>query len=295
MNWTNMQEKAVTSPVSNILVAAAAGSGKTQVLTGRILNRITNEKADISRMLIITFTNAAATEMRNRITKKIAEAVNKDPKNKHLRRQLALAGSSDISTTHSFCLKVVRNYFYIPDINPTFRMAEAYDCNIMKAEALSEAMDYFYDTEDEDFLSTVELICGAKDDEKIVTIAERLWKYAMNDPFPEKWLKDTGEKYKALSEDFDKYTDMLMGMASDKLNYACEKLKSAVEIAESNPGLERHFKAYSENLSILSAILERKDDWNYLEKALKTRLVSSPGGRCSADPEIKSLCKGRYR
>ncbi len=294
MGFTPMQEKAVMSPVSDILLTAAAGSGKTHVLTGRILNRITNEKADISRMLIITFTNAAATEMRNRISGKITEAVMKDPKNRHLRRQLAMVGSADISTTHSFCLKVVRSYFYIPDINPTFSMAETYDCNIMKAEALSEAMDYFYESENEDFLTTVELLCGAKDDKKICVMVEKLWKFALNDPFPEKWLRETGEKYTSLSENFSDYTDMLMKKAREKLNYAVENLKAAVEIARLNSGLERHFKAYSENLSLISSILEKADDWDYLEKALKTKLTQSPGGRCSADPEVKAMCKAHF-
>ena len=95
MQWTEMQKKAVTAPIRDILVTAAAGSGKTQVLTGRILHRIREEKADISRMLIITFTNAAASEMRTRISSKLAEAVSLEPANKRLGRQLVFtAGAS---------------------------------------------------------------------------------------------------------------------------------------------------------------------------------------------------------
>ena len=108
MKWTKMQEKAVFHPLSDILVTAAAGSGKTQVLTGRILDRIKSKKTDISKMLVITFTNAAAAEMKKRIASKIEEEVKKDPKNKHLRRQLSLVAGADISTIHSFFQKVIK-------------------------------------------------------------------------------------------------------------------------------------------------------------------------------------------
>ena len=161
MQWTEMQEKAVNYPVNDILVTAAAGSGKTQVLTGRILNRITKENADISKMLVITFTNAAAAEMRSRISKKITEAVSENPKSRHLRRQLALVGSSDISTIHSFCLNVLKSYFYISDIDPSFKIAENYDVKIMQAEALSEAITIFTIPETKDFFHRL-TFCAAQ-------------------------------------------------------------------------------------------------------------------------------------
>ncbi len=291
MKLTEMQKNAVTSPVSDILVTAAAGSGKTQVLTGRIMNRIINENADISRMLIITFTNAAATEMRSRISKKITEAVTENPDNKHLRRQLALSGSADISTTHSFCLKVVRTYFYLLDLDPTFKLAETYDVNIMKAEALSEAMDFFYDLRDDAFLSSIELLCGAKDDKKICEMVEKIWKFALNDPFPEKWLKATREKYFALSEDFPSYENMINDTVRSLLLSAEKKLSESAELAGVTPGLERHFKAYSENLSLVSALISHASDWDSLYAGLCTKFTASPGGRCSADPLLKEKCK----
>ena len=291
MKLTEMQKNAVISPVSDILVTAAAGSGKTQVLTGRIMNRIINENADISRMLIITFTNAAATEMRSRISKKITEAVTENPDNKHLRRQLALSGSADISTTHSFCLKVVRTYFYLLDLDPTFKLAETYDVNIMKAEALSEAMDYFYDLKDDAFLSSVELLCGAKDDNKICEMVEKIWKFALNDPFPEKWLENTRNKYLALSENFSLYENMITETVRVLFNSAVKKLSESVEIASETPGLERHFKAYSENLSIVSSLYSHSTDWDSVHSGLSVKFASSPGGRCSADPIIKEKCK----
>ncbi len=293
MKLTEMQEKAVFSPVSDILVTAAAGSGKTQVLTGRIMNRIINENADISRMLIITFTNAAATEMRNRISKKITEAVTENPKSKHLRRQLALSGSADISTTHSFCLKVVRSYFYLLDLDPTFKLAENYDVNIMKAEALSEAMDYFYDQNDETFLSAVELLCGAKDDKKICEMVEKIWKFALNDPFPEKWLKETEERYLSVSENFSLYENMIKESVLSELSFAEEKLKEALDIAATTPGLERHYAAYSENLLAITSLISKADDWDELFSGLHSKLTASPGGRCSADPYLKEKCKAK--
>ena len=112
MAWTSKQLQAITQKGSNILVAAAAGSGKTAVLVERIVNKITKENIDIDKLLVVTFTNAAATEMRERVLDAIYKKIDKEPDNVNLRRQIILLNKSNISTIHAFCLEVIKNNFY---------------------------------------------------------------------------------------------------------------------------------------------------------------------------------------
>ncbi len=295
MKWTKMQEAAVLSPVSDILVTAAAGSGKTQVLTGRILNRITNENADISKMLIMTFTNAAASEMRERISKKISEAYSSFPKNKHLRRQLALVETADISTIHSFCLKVLRSYFYAIDLDPSFKIAEGTDLNIFKAEALFEALDFFYEKDDESFKYTVDTLCSAKNDNAILDYVDELWKFADSDPFPEKWLNDAREKYNSLSSEkaFSTYTDLLIKKALDYLNFAKENLENAISVANETEGLEKYSEAFSKEFYYINHILSGDISWDFLYKSLSHSFDRCPAPKRSADPYMKEKAKDK--
>ncbi len=295
MNWTKMQEQAVLSPVSDILVTAAAGSGKTQVLTGRILNRITNENADISRMLVMTFTNAAASEMRERISKKISEVVSQNPKNRHLRKQLALVETADISTIHSFCLKLLRSYFYAIDIDPSFKIAEGTDINILRAEALSEALDFYYENEDENFSYTVDTLCSAKNDSAILDYIDDLWKFAESDPFPEKWLNDAKNKYNSLSseESFSFYTDILIKKATDYLILSKENLREAICIANEDEGLEKYSEVFSHDLYYIESVLKKDISWDNLYNSLSYSFERCPVPRKNANPYLKEASKNK--
>ncbi|MBQ2942112.1 MAG: helicase-exonuclease AddAB subunit AddA [Clostridia bacterium] len=291
MQWTEMQEKAVNYPVNDILVTAAAGSGKTQVLTGRILNRITKENADISKMLVITFTNAAAAEMRSRISKKITEAVSENPKSRHLRRQLALVGSSDISTIHSFCLNVLKSYFYISDIDPSFKIAENYDVKIMQAEALSEAMDYFYDTGDERFLSSVDLLCGSKNDTAVSEMADKLWKFSSATPFPEEWLLGAKASYESISDNFGIYADILLNKATSLLKIAADSMTSCIEYIRAVPEYESKVDIFMEDEAFFTSLLSASHDWNSIYEATGYKLKSNMKRFSRAEAEWKAPLK----
>ena len=124
VKWTKEQEQAIYEKGNNILVAAAAGSGKTAVLVERIINKIINEKIDIDRLLIVTFTNAAASEMRERVLKAIYKKIDENPNELNLQRQVTLLNKASICTIDSFCLDVVRNNFFEIDISQNFRIAD---------------------------------------------------------------------------------------------------------------------------------------------------------------------------
>ncbi len=291
MKWTSMQEKAVTAPVSNILVAAAAGSGKTQVLTGRILDRIQNHNSDISRMLVITFTNAAAAEMRERIKGKISEAVSTSP-SLRMKRQLALVDSSDISTIHSFCLKLLRSYFYKIDLDPSFSIASDYDTKIMKSEALSEAMDYFYEAEDDDFLSFIDLVCSSKNDYAAANMISSVINTAQSDPFPEKWLDKALSLYKDISESNAPFSIPLIKKALALLKDAKEGLKKAIETADATTGLEGYSQKFNEELSYLSSLDSTNPSWDDLYSFFSINpFTRCPAAKKDCDAFLKEQSK----
>ncbi|HHY23320.1 MAG TPA: UvrD-helicase domain-containing protein, partial [Clostridiaceae bacterium] len=147
--WTKEQLEAITEKDCNLLVAAAAGAGKTAVLVERIIRKITCEEnpVDIDRLLIVTFTNAAATEMRERIADGISKALDKKPNSKILQRQLALLSKANIMTIHSFCLEVIKSNFHYIGLNSVFRIADETEALLMKMETLDDLFEDIYDGE----------------------------------------------------------------------------------------------------------------------------------------------------
>ena len=142
---TPEQQKVVDTRNCNLLVAAAAGSGKTAVLVKRIIKKVTEEGQDIDRLLIVTFTNAAAAEMRERIGAAIEEALEQHPEDAHLQRQLLLLHNARITTIHSFCLSVVREFFHLLSLDPGFRIGDEAELSLLKADVLEEVLEAAYE------------------------------------------------------------------------------------------------------------------------------------------------------
>ena len=141
--WTEDQLKAITTRECNLLVAAAAGSGKTAVLVERIIRIITNEDnpIDIDRLLVVTFTNAAASEMRERVLEAIYKKLDEEPDNENLQKQIILLGKSNICTIHSFCLDVIKNNFFEIDLSANFRIAAEEEIELLKQEVLDDVLE----------------------------------------------------------------------------------------------------------------------------------------------------------
>ena len=167
MDWTKEQRQAISKKNSNILVAAAAGSGKTAVLVERIINKILNEKIDIDKLLVVTFTNAAASEMRERILNAIYKKIDEsesDEEIQNLQKQVVLVNKASICTIDSFCLDVVRNNFFEIDISPNFRIADTAEIELLKQEVLEELFEEKYEEQNEDFQSLIKTYTSYRDD-----------------------------------------------------------------------------------------------------------------------------------
>ena len=193
--WTREQNLAINEKESNILVAAAAGSGKTAVLVERIINKVINEKIDIDKILVVTFTNAAASEMRERILDAIYKRLEDEPENAHLQRQINLLNKASISTIHAFCLDVIRNNFFEIDTSANFRVGDTTEVELIKQEVLEDLFEQKYEEENEEFLNLVETYTNYRNDDKLKEIVLDIYKFIQSTPFPEDWIKEKVEKF----------------------------------------------------------------------------------------------------
>ena len=167
--WTKDQETAIHNRGGALLVSAAAGSGKTAVLVERVLTRLTDpdDPVDIDRLLLVTFTNAAAAEMRERIGRALGEAVAKNPRDTRLRRQLFLVHRAKITTVHALCLSLAREQAAALGIAPDFRLMDENEGKILRAEVIEEVLDAAYERGDEGFFALCDLLTAGRDDKKL--------------------------------------------------------------------------------------------------------------------------------
>ena len=199
---TPEQQKVVDTRNCNLLVAAAAGSGKTAVLVRRIIKKVTEEGQDIDRLLIVTFTNAAAAEMRERIGAAIEEALEQNPENTHLQRQVLLLHNAQITTIHSFCLSVIREFFHLISLDPGFRIGDEAELSLLRSDVLEEVLEECYDKEDTSFVSFVESFGTAKNEDAVVGYIKKLYDTAMSQPWPEEWLDSLASSFLCTEEEF---------------------------------------------------------------------------------------------
>ncbi len=195
--WTKEQQEAITDRDNNLLVAAAAGSGKTAVLVQRIIELILQDQVNIDEMLIVTFTQAAAGEMRERISRALlAELEMSEANGEYLRAQINLLNRASISTLHAFCKDVVRRYFHVIDISPNFRVGDATETDLMKLEALEELLENEYEKNSPDFLKLVEMFGGGRDDTPLQNLVLRTYEFIQSKPDPLAWLQARAGDFK---------------------------------------------------------------------------------------------------
>ena len=206
--WTTEQMQAIKLKGANILVSAAAGSGKTSVLVERIVNKIINDGVDIDKILVVTFTNAAASEMRQRLMDAIYKKIDENPNDDNLQRQLMLINKANISTIHSFCLNVIRNNFFEIGISNNFRVADSTEIEIMKQEVIEDIFDNEYESQNEDFTKILEKYATYNDDAKLKELILRIYEFIQSDPFPDKWLQNAVESYNIRYEEKSNIDDI---------------------------------------------------------------------------------------
>lgn len=197
MSWTKEQEQVIQLQDRNILVSAAAGSGKTAVLVERILNKMLRKEnpVDIDRLLIVTFTRAAAGEMRERLTAAIEKRLEEEPDNEHLQRQQTLIHNAQINTIDGFCSYVIRNYFHTIDLDPGFRTAEEGELKLLKYDVAKELLEQEYSEATESFQNFTEVFATGKSDDELIELILKLYEFSMSNPWPKEWLEQCAAPY----------------------------------------------------------------------------------------------------
>ncbi|WP_111439012.1 helicase-exonuclease AddAB subunit AddA [Psychrobacillus insolitus] len=196
--WTPAQWKAIWATGSDVLVSAAAGSGKTAVLIDRLIQKVIAEEnpINVDELLVVTFTNASAAEMRHRMGEALEKAIAQDPSSNHLRKQLSLLNKAQISTLHSFCLNIVRQYSYMLSIDPGFRIANETEAALMRDDVLADVLEEAYQVENPEAMYRLsDSFTSDRDDQSIETMIDKLYTYARVHPEPKKWLLAIPEAY----------------------------------------------------------------------------------------------------
>jgi len=209
--WTDHQRDAITARGGSIIVSAAAGSGKTAVLVERCIRLLTDpdpaQRVDADRLLVVTFTRAAAAEMKDRLSKAIAELIRKTRDNADLIRQQRLLQKAKICTIDSYCASLVKEYFYILDVDRNVRVADAGELNVLRADAMRLTMDSLYGEQNNVFLQIVETFASAKDDRRLEANVLKLYDFVRSHPFPERWMAEKLRYY----TDFENPSDSVWG------------------------------------------------------------------------------------
>ena len=259
--WTNEQWDAITARDCNLLVAAAAGAGKTAVLVERIIKKITDEKdpVDIDKLLVVTFTNAAAAEMRERIADAISKYLENNPGSARIQRQMALLGKASITTIHSFCTEVIRSNFHHLNIDPDFRIADETESHLMKLEALNDIFEEQYEKQDnKDFYELLESYGSNRDDQQLMDIVLNLYTFIQSSPWPQKWLEEMTEALKIPEgTDFAStvWGRILLDSVKIELVGMRDMLIRAVEIIKTGLGIEKYLPVYQEDLSNINNLI----------------------------------------
>ncbi|WP_226529503.1 helicase-exonuclease AddAB subunit AddA [Metabacillus niabensis] len=291
--WTDDQWKAIVASGQDILVAAAAGSGKTAVLVERIIRKILNREnpVDVDSLLVVTFTNASAAEMRSRIGEALEKALKENPSSLHLRRQLTLLNKASISTLHSFCLQVVRKYYYLINIDPSFRIADQTEGQLLIDEVLDEMFEEEYSREEnEEFFDLVDRYTSDRSDMELQSLIRELYFFSRSHPTPSVWLDQLTEMYDIDENEMNSlpFITYLLQDIDMQLTGAKDQLLQAMELTKQPAGPAPRAENLEDDLKQIAGILAHKDSWDLLGEQLK-KFKMTRGKIVKGDQYDKSL------
>lgn len=269
---TSEQSAVVSDRGGALLVSAAAGSGKTRVLVERLLRRVLDEGAHITDFLVITYTKAAAAELRGRITDALFDRISEEPENRRLHHEADMCVRAQIGTIHSFCARIIRENAHLAGVSPDFRVADESESEELKRETLSELLDDCYDEGDEGFLALSDTMGAGRDDRRLAEIVLDTHRKLLSHPYPEKWASEQ-EKAWELSGISDVgetvWGRLLMEKAGRWTEYWIKRLDDILSEAEIHPDF---LSGYGDSMSVtLSGLRE-----------LKKALDGSWDGACAA-------------
>lgn len=275
MSWSTEQWQAITARGKNVLVAAAAGSGKTSVLVERIIRRVLDEEQplDIDRLLVVTFTNAAAAEMRSRIGAALTDALKESPHSGHLERQLALLNAASISTIHAFCQSIVRQNFHLLELDPKFRVAGEAETVLLRIDVMEKLFEQCYSEENEAFLQFVEHYGSGNDDSSLYQLLLELYAFSRSHPWPHYWLEHLPDAF-CLPEGTDieatPWSSIIRGKVILELEQAGQQLAALCRELEQPGQPDAYLEAFMADQELLAGLAAAAgQSWQELSAALE--------------------------
>ena len=277
VKWTNEQMQAIETKGSNILVAAAAGSGKTAVLVERIISKVINDKVDIDRILVVTFTNAAASEMRERILEAIYKKIEENPEDNNLQRQVILLNKSNICTIDSFCKDVIKNNFYEINASANFRVGDKAEIELLKQEVIDDLFDEKYENKDSGFIKLINTYTGYQKDDKLKELILKIYGFIQANPTPNSWLNEKAEMFNLKDSNMDfaqtPWGEILLQEVVDNVFDTIVKLKNLEGKLQKFDELFKYKCVINEDIQTLESIIKNSDNWNNVYN------IFNPAGR----------------
>ena len=280
--WTKEQKQAIDLRDRSLLVSAAAGSGKTAVLVERIVSLITEgeQPLDVDRLLVVTFTNAAAAQLRERVQQALEKRLGEDPQNRHVRRQLTLIRQARITTIDSFCLSVLREQFHRINLDPSFRIADEGELRLLKEDVLSTLIEEKYAEADPTFLDCWEAYNPGRDDNRAAGLVLGLYEFAMGNPRPSDWLDACRGAYQASDWEELEQTAWMKGMcrrAAQTLAELAEQFGRIRQLYEAEDEMEAFAEILRDEEHMVQLAAERAKDGSYRE--IRAALLLFQAGR----------------
>lgn len=296
--WTDDQLKAIEGRKGTLLVSAAAGSGKTAVLVERVIRRICDAEnpCDVENLLIVTFTNAAAAQMKEKISAAISKKIAENPADKRLRRQQLMLPCANICTIDSFCINLVRENFHVLGISPDFGLLDEGKLAVLRDKAVTAVAEELHKESTPQFVNLCELISDTRDDRKLIDAILKLYSLSRAYPFPEIWLDSLVEEFRnPVSAGDSPWGKILISHLSDMVRNCIGGAEYCLGLLAAEPELENSYApVFIQEKSMFEAFGEvlGSSGWDDICKAAQTvgfgRMPSAPRGYDSA---AKNICK----
>ncbi|WP_459541467.1 helicase-exonuclease AddAB subunit AddA [Parvimonas micra] len=304
VKWTKEQRQVIDSRNTNLLVSAAAGSGKTAVLIERIIELVLDEKnpIDINKLLVVTFTKLAASEMRERVSKAIEKKLEENQANEHLQKQLLLLSGADITTIDSFCKDVLISYAHLVNLDSNIKVIDPSENEVLAKEVMQELFEELYENNDDSFLRLVDWYAKKNTDEGLLQLLLNVNNFVNSHPFPNIWLNEKAEFFNTKTKDDYFYLEnYILDIAKDvdmDLEFFELSIKNNLKKIENYPELEKYVNMYNDLLDALSVVKENlkkflKDNTKFDELKISTNeflnsnFVSFKISKC--DEEVKEI------
>lgn len=295
--WTPAQKSAIDTRDCNVLVSAAAGSGKTAVLVERIISMITDpdKNIDIDRLVVVTFTKAAAAQMKDKIRKALDSMLDENPGDMNLLRQITLLNNAQITTIDSFCLWIIRNHFPEVNLDPGFRIMDEGEKKLIENDVLEDVLEEFYAEADEEFFNLVDAFGMGRDDLGLVSIIDKIYRFSRSNPWIDEWFDECMLVYDDETYDNPAIKELYDSIKNALLDYR-DKYNRLVNICSEPSGPAAYTSALQSDLLGINEMINSQD---FGELGRRIRIFSfealSRKKDAGADPDIKEYVKGQRK